>query len=742
MASDTDTSTQLDPALYEIFLHRLWAIGEEGRITLQRVSASPIVVQGGECMSSFYDRSGAMVLACSGHLRFAAATSQAIRFLVQRYGDDPGIHDGDQLFLNDPYVAGSHTYDQMVIKPMFFGGELIGWTASSSHTADTGGLLRGGATEIYHEGVRVSGLKVVEGGKFRLDVFDSLIKQCRDEHYVGLDLKSRIAANNVCAARYLELVERFGAEFCAAAFAKILDDSDRLARAKLRALPDGRWRSRTYYTVMDRATRKVKPIRVSCEVTKVGDQLTIDLDGTSPQQSNDQNSTLPSTIAHVAIALTNQLFWDVPWSDGKLNPVEIKVPKGSILNCEFPAACGFAPRVGQQLVAAVSECLAKMLYAGGFMDDVNATWQGRWYEGGPGYFFGGHDRRGLPNPQGIYDIHGSGLGATPTRDGVDSGGHMNIPSGGISDVERVELQYPFLNLGRNHNRDGGGYGRYVGGLGTARLSQIYESLDFTVDYKPYGGLPQGFGLFGGYPAGTGGLRAILEPTDGMGADYPTNGLQAVQDGAARIFHPGDRTPRVDGADGWWISDFTPGGGGFGDPLHRPADVVAKDVHRRRLSDDVAQRVFGVVLFDGELDVDATRMKREEIIAERLGCSSVDPSPSSSNEVVPDGQVLARHHEYLEVVAGAEGPMTRCVECNHVFGAAHKNYKATALRRTRPMAEFAGRPLPSGDDYLGEYHEYFCPGCGVQLEVDVYCPELDVPEPVWDILLHVAEAKQV
>ncbi|HEY1268640.1 MAG TPA: hydantoinase B/oxoprolinase family protein, partial [Candidatus Binatia bacterium] len=98
----------IDPIRFEMFFHRLWAIGEEGRMTLQRVTASPIVSQGGECMSSFYDGKGDMVLACSGHLRFAAATSDAIKFLVGGFGVTPGFHDGDQIFFNDPYVAGSH----------------------------------------------------------------------------------------------------------------------------------------------------------------------------------------------------------------------------------------------------------------------------------------------------------------------------------------------------------------------------------------------------------------------------------------------------------------------------------------------------------------------------------------------------------------------------------------------------------------------------------------------------------
>src|SRR5438105_5346521 len=215
----------LDPIKYEVFVHRLWAIGEEGRIALQRVSASPIVVQGGECMSSFYAPDGTMILACSGHLRFAAATSDAIRKLVEWFGEHPGFYEGDQIFFNHPYVAGSHTYDQMVIMPIFHEGKLIAWTASSSHTADTGGLLRGGATEIYHEGIRILGVKVVERGEFRDDVFKTIVEQCRDPEYVGLDLKSRIAANNVCNRRFLQLVERFGPAFVEAAGQKLVRDA-------------------------------------------------------------------------------------------------------------------------------------------------------------------------------------------------------------------------------------------------------------------------------------------------------------------------------------------------------------------------------------------------------------------------------------------------------------------------------------------------------------------------------------
>src|SRR5262249_58227704 len=135
------------------------------------------------------------------------------------------------------------------------------------------------------------------------------------------------------------------------------------------------------------------------------------------QVQKDFNSTVPSTLAHVTIALTNQLYWDIPWSDGKMAPVSVSVPEGSILNCRYPAACGSAPWVGQILVAALSECLAKMLYAGGLKDDVNACWCAYWYAGGPGHPYGGPNPEGPTAAPGRYHIHGGGLGATPRRTG-------------------------------------------------------------------------------------------------------------------------------------------------------------------------------------------------------------------------------------------------------------------------------------------------------------------------------------
>ena len=741
--SAIDSGVRLDPIDFEIFAHRLWVVGEEGRIALQRVTASPIVAQGGECMCSFYDADGNMILACSGHLRFAAATSDAIKKMIEWFEVSPGIHEGDEFIFNDPYVAGSHTYDVMQIAPVFWEGRRVAWVASSSHTSDTGGLLRGQATEIFHEGIRLLGLKIVEKGEFREDVFKTIVEQCRDPHYVGMDLKSRTAANNVCARGLLSLIGRFGIEFVEAAGRKLIDDAEAMARARLASIPDGRWSSRIYGSAKNPATKGALPYEVRCTATKTGDELTLDFTGSSPQLATDQNSTLPSTLAHVAIALTNQLFWDVPWSDGKLAPVTVIVPEGTALHCRFPAACGRSPRIGQYVVEAVRECLAKMVFASGQREGINASWGSFWYLGGPGFFYGGHDARGIPVPQGIYEIHGGGLGAAPTRDGVPTGGQTNIPSGGISDVERIELQYPFLQLSRQHLEDGGGAGRYNGGTGSTRLVLIHGSDDLTVDFTPYAGMPHGaFGLFGGYPAGSGGIRTLLTPNEGFTeglarGEYPTNGPEAIEAGLATAQVPSVQIGRLPVASGTLISDFTQGGGGFGDPLDRPAADVAGDVRRHVVSIRLAKDLYGVALAaDGTVDEAATAAARDALRAARRAESRpAAPAPTIST----DGwQSLIRFHEILELGRAADGTAgIRCTRCDHVLCRADENYKEFSLRRDRNLGDLAGRPMPDGSAYLAVFREYACPGCATLVAVDTWSEALADGEPdLWDVRLEV------
>ncbi len=739
-----------DPIRYEIFVHRLMNIAEEGRIALQKVCASPIVVQGGECMSSFYAADGTTILSASGHLRFSAGCEDAVKKIIESYSDNPGIGDGDQFYMNDPYIASTHVYDQMMVKPIFAEGKLIAWCASMTHTADNGGVLRGGATEIFHEGVRSCGIKLLENGVIRRDVFDNLTEQCRDPGYVGLDLKSRIASNNVCARGFLQLVEKYGFDFVTAACRKLNEDSERMARDRLAGLPDGIWRSRIYGSSVNLATGEPRIYSVHCKMTKSGSEIEFDYQGTGCQNDDANNSTYVGSWGQLFVALTSHLFWDVPWNGGMARPVTMKIPEGTMLNCRFPAACGGAPGVGMQLTGAASECIAKMLYAAGLEHDVNASYYGYGSTGGGsstgglGHMYGGHSQFGLPVGQGIYDIHASGFGAAPYRDGVDSAGHQNNPTVGISDIENIELQYPMVYLSRNHMTDSGGFGKYRGGLGLQRIILSRGSDDLTVNYSPFHGIPGGWGLFGGYPCGIGGNKYRLDPKalqkQFAKSRYPVYQQSADQWGEVNApdLPPLTRMPLPEGC---MIIDLAMVGSGYGDPLERDPDMVLEDVLNEAVSEDHASRIYGVALDAGGGSVDhkATAARRRRLRAARLkGSATPSGRKWTKRKTAPRrGRPILRFHESLEAVEYAGGRLgIACNRCGHAMGPATGNYKDHAVRRLRDKDAVTGLPLPGGRKALGHFMEYYCPGCATLLDVEVHCPSLEDKKmaPIWDTQL--------
>lgn len=735
----------IDPIRYEMFVHRLMNIAEEGRIALQKVCASPIVVQGGECMASFYEADGTTIISASGHLRFSAGCADAVKKVIEYYSENPGIEDGDQFYMNDPYIASTHVYDQMVIKPIFYGGELIAWTASMTHTADTGGILRGGATEIFHEGVCSCGIKLMEKDKIRLDVFYNLTRQCRDPEYVGLDLKSRIASNNVCARGFLQLVERYGVDFVRAACKKLNEDSERMARARLAALPEGTWRSKVYTTATNIQTGEPKIIRIMCSMTKIGDNITFDYDGTSEQNEDATNSSLVASWGQLYIALTSQLFWNIPWNGGMVKPVSLKIPEGSVLNCRYPAATGGASGIGGFLTAAASACIAKMLYAAGLEEDVNSSWygggsgSGGFNTGGPGFMYGGKNQHGYPVGQGIYDMHGAGFGAAPYRDGVASGGHMNNPTVGISDIENIEMQYPLMYLSRNHQVDSGGFGKYRGGLGLQRIILVRGSKNLTTNYSPYHGIPGGWGLFGGYPAGIGGDKARIDPTDlaekFSKSRYPVDLVDATNWGQVNApdLPPLKRMPLPEGC---IIIDPVMVGSGYGDPIERDPAHVLSDLFNQAVSRKMAQKIYGVVLSAAgdQVDEAETVKLRKQMRTDRLATAQPVSPGNVRGSLASNARPVMRIHECLDVVADGDKFTVCCRSCSQDLGAATGNYKNAAVYRAIPKDQLTELPPPGGRTSLGAYVEYFCPGCATLLDVEVACPSVEGEkiEPVWDI----------
>jgi len=330
------------------------------------------------------------------------------------------------------------------------------------------------------------------------------------------------------------------------------------------------------------------------------------------------------------------------------------------------------------------------------------------------------------------------MGAAPHRDGVNTGGHMNIPSASITDIERIEMQYPFLYFTRSHNPDGSGFGQYRGGLGSYRIYLIYGSKDCSVDYKPYGGVAQGgFGLCGGYPTGVGATRVMiqagLEMLDRVRkGEHPTGpAMRAGEWG--KSFLPAGVPERVPLPEGSLLVDYVAGGGGFGDPIGREPQAVLKDFSRGWVSREIAERIYGVVLEpDGKaVDSPATGARRREIReARKEGAAPVSGKTSSVSATENGWRPLLKFHAALEISTSGKQKVIRCQRCGHLFCDAKDNYKLYALHHSIHLNEVMPA-LPTGEPFIGEYHIYSCPGCATQLQVDLFSPTLGGDAILWD-----------
>ena len=235
----------VDPITLEILSHRLYQIAREMGITLERVGGTVNTTQQHDYMASLYTADGDVLSAGESLGQHVACAGVAVKKIIERFENGEGIDPDDIFLLNDPYVAAIHQSDVYVIAPIHYEGRRIAWSATFVHVMDIGAMSPGGnspgATEICHEGLRVPGLKLVERGKLRQDVFDTLLNMTRQPVMVGLDLKCEIAANNIAKARIQEIAGQYGPELLEQVAAEIIRYTESVLRERIREFADGSW---------------------------------------------------------------------------------------------------------------------------------------------------------------------------------------------------------------------------------------------------------------------------------------------------------------------------------------------------------------------------------------------------------------------------------------------------------------------------------------------------------------------
>jgi N-methylhydantoinase B len=600
--------TSVDPITFEILSHRVYQIAKEMGTTLERVGGTVNTTQMHDYMAALYLANGDVLCAGDAMGWHVACAGVAVKRIIERFENDGGIYPDDIFLLNDPYVAAIHQSDVYVVSPIHFKDHLMGWSATFVHVMDIGAMSPGGnspdATEICHEGIRIPGIKLVERGALRKDLFDAFINMTRQPVMVGLDLKCEIAANNVAKSRMQALYEQFGPELVAAVSQEMLHYSEAILRKRIGEIPDGVWRDTGTIHAGD-------TWKIDVELRKTGERLLFDFTGSSPQAKKGINLPYHATFGACYEAILSTMAYDLPKSHGALRPIEVIAPPGTVVNCTAPAPVSLNTTSGGSTAKFVANSVIIQMLA------TSEKWRGEIMALNVGHRLARH--AGV-NQYGNYYVSTlsegalDGTGARSDHDGDDTGDGLSSHN-----IEWVEANFPLLYLFRRNTRGGGGAGKFRGGAGSESALTVHDAPQGKIRGVALGvaGLRNsGQGLFGGYPGAPSLLTLIqgarVEET--IAADQAPDELAALGGDSRLLPYCEFDLGRND-----VLYMRMASGGGYGDPLEREPHQVLRDVDEGIVSSEEARAIYGVEI-EGEkptVNLAATEMRRAALRKRRL-----------------------------------------------------------------------------------------------------------------------------
>lgn len=622
---ELEAEARLERGLYEIALARLDSILEEARDVFVRTGVSSML-RSGDLVVGIYTAAGDMVAANCGVYLHAAVGQLPVKYVLHHFGGDPtlGIEPGDIFYVNDPAYGGIHNPDQMAMMPVFIGDELFAWVVAAVHQPETGAIEPGGmpvtARSRHHEGMHLAPFKLGSNYRLRSDLLELMTNFIsRAPRMQEIDVRSRVTTCDRIRRRLEELVANMGKEVIRGVFRRSISVAERGAREKIARWNDGIVRAVAFIDTVGYAPGL---LRTSLTVTKRGDRITFDFSGSSPEHDGAFNSFAHIVAAHTAIYMYAYAFSDLPISSGTYAPLEFIIPEGTFLNASPDAAVSCSPITNSSVMTLMPIVMSKLMYGSPDQDKVCASAGNV----GSGYMFATLNYWGVP----VADICGfplnaEGGGARPDLDGVDAYGFPWAHYGKTPDAEEFEKEYPFLHLAQKLLPDSGGAGKRRGGAGTQTLF-VVRGPNTILNAHPKGSkVPIGQGLFGGYaPSTNPGVQVtnsnLLAKWAAGDPDVPTDIIELVERRPIQgdyQFEHGVR-PSRSYAEGDIYVALTSGGGGYGDPLDREPELVARDVRSGLVSRWAAEHVYGVMLDEhGEALSAETKAKRHALRERRL-----------------------------------------------------------------------------------------------------------------------------
>ena len=742
----TTEDPEVDPISYEVIRNSLQNINLENGHTIQKLSISPITMINRDFQCAILTETGD-VMFMGPYLMYLANTLGIMtKWVLENRSESPGIEDGDVFLCSDPYVGSSHQQDTELTSPVFWEDELFCWVANSVHYSDVGGPAPGSfclsSQTIWEDPPLFPPMKLVERGTLRADMEHLWLRQSRVPATVAMDLHAALAGLTVSRQRILKLLERYGAKTVKAVMKKTLDASERAFLEKLRMIPDGRWSERIYTEAAVPGDTGIYVSQVN--ITKEGDYLYVDNEGTSPQVGAI-NNTYAGFVGGVLAPLTLMLAYDLGGVCGGLSRrVKFRPVPGTITCADYPAPVSGAGVCNMPMVVATATgATAKMVACADSplrdkaigIADVHAY---------GGWIFNGVNQHG----QFFMAMHsGMAPGAVPastSRDGIDTGGIYWVPGMEASNVEDNEMSWPVLTLYRRENRAGAaGAGRYRSGVaaeeawilhGTDSLdTQVYNNESFAKCQGLLGGNPGGRAFFR--------LKRDSDVRARLSAGTIPQDFDGIEGRELPLYWKG-RPIELEQTSVWTLN--LPNFAGYGDPLDRDAEAVAWDISEGKTSAADALEVYGVMVEEtGAIDVQGTVEERAGLRRRRL-LGSTAPKEARADtargdvagtDAGPlDGSPGRTISDALRTVRTAAGARYACV-CGRDLGPLDQNFKDYCSVREGAVDSVGPGYASFAPDMMEKmcFREFFCPGCGARLSTELARRGDDY---LWDIELRL------
>jgi 5-oxoprolinase (ATP-hydrolysing) len=464
--------TKADPVMLEVFNNLFMSIAEQMGVALQNTAYSVNIKERLDFSCAVFSGDGALVANAPHMPVHLGSMDRAVETIIRE--NKGNIRPGDVYAINAPYNGGTHLPDITVCTPVFDDAKrkILFWVASRGHHADVGGISPGSmspnAATIDEEGVYLDNFKLVDRGRFReQEIYAALTGAkypARNPVQNVNDLKAQIAANEKGVQELRKMVAQFSLPVVQAYMKHVQDNAAESVRRVIDRLHDSE-----FSYEMDQGTL----IRVKITVDKTKREATVDFTGTSPQQPTNFNAPEPVTRAAVLYVFRVMVDDDIPMNAGCLRPINIVIPKGTMLTPEYPAAVVAGNvEVSQAVTNCLFGALGALAAAQGTMNNLNF--------GNARYQY--------------YETICSGSPAGPGFNGTDAV-HTHMTNTRLTDPEILEFRYPVVLEDFHIRKGSGGRGQWHAGDGVRRTIRFLEKMECTI-LSGHRRVPP-FGLAGG-----------------------------------------------------------------------------------------------------------------------------------------------------------------------------------------------------------------------------------------------------